>query len=198
MSSSLPSFVIPGLLAAVLLAAPSAFAETKTTSPEYDVVEGAVLVFGHRLETENPLPEIGDCEGCGKIGFVSSPGGRWVLIVSDVRFKANDVWLYDTANGAMPVRLAGKRRGRHLTTTWFSDHVFELRWAGVGYSTSLLFEAAEPGAGRALDDLLFYDAARDVYVRYFFDEEAASDMVEIGAVFAPPAQADAHLFRRGL
>ena len=154
---------------------------------DYSVVEGAVLVFGHRLETENSLPEIGDCEGCGAIGFHRSPDGRWILIVSDVMPTDNDIWLYDTRSGAMPKHLIDKRRGRHLETGWLSDHVFELRWAGMGYSSSLLFDAAGPGAGKALDDLLLYDSARDVYARFHYDADRSASMVEIGAAFSTSA-----------
>lgn len=171
-------------LAAALSSAPGARAAGGGGDIDYAVVDGAVLVFGHRLETRNPLPEIGDCEGCGAIGFHRSPDGRWILIVSDVRFTDNDIWLYDTSTGAMPNHLVGKRQGRHLETDWLSDRVFEVRWGGMGYSGSLLFDAASPGAGRALANLLLYDAARDVYVRFHYDKHTRANMIEIGAAFS--------------
>jgi hypothetical protein len=184
--NTLPRLIraLAACLAGALLGVPGAGAAGGGGDIDYAVVEGAVLVFGHRLETENPLPGIGNCEGCGAIGFHRSPDGRWILIVSDVRPTDNDIWLYDTRSGAMPKHLVDKRRGRHLETGWLSDRVFEVRWAGMGYSSSLLFDAAGPGAGKALDNLLLYDAARDVYVRFHYDADRSASMVEIGLAFS--------------
>ncbi len=167
------------------LTAPGAQAATETAKPEYEVVDGAVLVFGHRLETENPLPEIGDCEGCGAIGFHHSPDGRWVLIESDIRFTDADIWLYDTSTGAKPKHVVDRRYGRHLQTNWLSDHIFEVRWIGMGYSRSLLFDARNPGERKVLGDLLLYDSGRDVYVRYRYDMKKPAFEIEIGSVFSP-------------
>jgi hypothetical protein len=178
------------LALAICLAAtltPGAGAATGGGDVDYEVVDGAVLVFGHRLETSNRLPEIGDCEGCGAIGFHRSPEGRWILIVSDVRFTDNDIWLYDTSTGAMPTHVVDKRHGRHLETDWLSSGVFEVRWTGMGYSGSLLFDAAGPSAGKALADPLLYDVARDVYVRFHYDANSSASMVEIGSAFSASA-----------
>ena len=174
-------------LAVVLSTAPGGRAATGGGDIDYAVVDGAVLVFGHRLETVNPLPEIGDCEGCGAIGFDRSPDGRWVLIVSDVRFTDNDIWLYDTTTRARPTRVVDARGGRHLETGWLSDRVFEVRWSGMGYSNSLLFDVARSGDGVALANLLRYDAARDVYVRFHYDAQLSASMVETGSAFSASA-----------
>lgn len=174
-------------LAVTLLTAPGVQAATGTAKIDYEVVDGAVLVFGHRLETSNPLPKIGHCEECGVIGFNHSPDGRWISIESDVRFTDNDIWLYDTSTGAMPKHLVNKRHGRHLETNWLSDRVLEVRWTGMGYSSSLLFDAVSPGAGKALADLLLYDAARDVYVRFLYDTDTSANLVEIGSAFSASA-----------
>lgn len=182
--------VILGLVAVSLAIATAPLAAADTAKPEYEVVDGAVLVFGHRLETENPLPEIGDCEGCGAIGFHFSPGGRWVLIESDVRFTANDIWLYDTASGARPKHVVGKRLGRHLETKWISNNIFEARWSGMGYSSSLLFDVENPVERKALSNLLLYDSARDVYVRYRYNKEMFAHEIEIGFVFSPGGEAE--------
>ncbi len=183
----MPNFILrlalPLCLAATL--APGARVASGDGGIEYEVVDGAVLVFGYRLETLNPLPRVGDCEGCGEIGFYPSPDGRWVLIVSDVRFTDNDIWLYDTASGARPERVVDARGGRHLATEWHSEQVFEVRWSGMGYSSSLLFDVAHSGDGVALANLLGYDAARDVYMRFHHDAEGAAGMVETGPVFSP-------------
>lgn len=185
----LPRFIraLAACLAVALLAAPGARAASVSDDIEYQVVEGAVLVFGHRLETENPLPGIGDCEGCGAIGFHRSPDGRWILIVSDVRFTDNDIWLHDTTTRARPTRVVDARGGRHLETDWLSDRVFDVRWSGMGYSNSLLFDVARPGDGVALANLLRYDAARDVYVRFHYDAQLSASMVEIGSAFSASA-----------
>lgn len=174
-------------LAVALSGVSGAGAANEAADIEYEVVEGAVLVFGYRLETVNPLPEIGDCEGCGAIGFDRSPDGRWVLIVSDVRFTDNDIWLYDTTTRARPARVVDARGGRHLETGWLSDRVFEVRWSGMGYSSSLLFDVARSGDGVALANLLRYDAARDVYVRFHYDAQLSASMVEIGSAFSASA-----------
>lgn len=177
-------------LAATLLAAPGAPAAAETAKPEYEVVDGAVLVFGHRLETENPLPKIGDCEDCGAIGFHRSPDGQWILIESDIRFTANDIWLYDTKTRAMPRHVVDKRRGRHLETNWFSNRIFEVRWSGMGYSSSLLFDVENPVERKALSNLLLYDSGRDVYVRYRYNKEMFAHEIEIGSVFSPGGEAE--------
>lgn len=177
-------------LALVVMTAPGAQAETKIAKPRYEVVEGAVLVFGHRLETENPLPDIGNCEGCGSIGFHRSPDGRWILIESDIRFTANDIWLYDMRTGAEPKHVVDKRHGRHLDTIWHSNRVFEVRWDGMGYSKSLLFDVGNPKEGKALDNLQMYDAERDVYVRYRRDPDMPAHEIEIGSAFSPAVEAE--------
>lgn len=184
-----------GLMAVSLaiVAAPLAAAETaKPAKPEYQVVDGAVLVFGHRLETENPLPKIGHCETCSAIGFVYSPDERWVMIISDVRFTDNDIWLYDTSTGAKPRRVVDKRRGKHLIETdWLSNRIFEIRWGGMGYTTSLLFDVANPGEGKALSDLLLYDVERDVYARFHnVANEYPGYMIEVGSAFSPAVPAE--------
>ena len=188
----LPYFIraVAACLAVALSTAPGTWAATGTAQFDYEVVDGAILVFGHRLETDNPLPVPGDCEACSPIGFHRSPDGRWILIVSDVRLTANDIWIYDTSTGAAPRHVIGERHGRHLDTNWHSDSVFELRWIGMGYSRSLLFDAPNPGAGTALDDLLRYDAVRDIYVRYRYDDKAFSDTIEIGSVFSPAGKTE--------
>lgn len=178
------------LALAICLAAtltPGAGAATGNGDVDYEVVDGAVLVFGHRLATGNRLPETGDCERCGAIAFHRSLDGRWILIVSDVRFTDNDIWLYDTSTGAMPNHVVDKRRGRHLETSWLSDRVFEVRWSGMGYSNSLLFDVARSGDGVALANLLFYDSARDVYVRFHYDAQLSASMVETGSAFSASA-----------
>lgn len=181
------------LALAICLAAtltPGAGAGTGSGDVDYEVVDGAVLVFGHRLETGNRLPETGDCERCGAIAFHRSPDGRWILIVSDVRFTDNDIWLYDTSTGAMPTHVVDKRRGRHLETNWISDRVFGVRWSGMGYSSSLLFDVAGPGTGKALENLLLYDAERDAYVRFHYDAQISASMVEIGPAFSLSAEVE--------
>lgn len=187
------SLILPALAAClaavpIMWAAPAGQAETAKI--EYEVVDGAVLVFGHRLETRNRLPKIGDCEDCTAIGFHYSPDGRWILIESDVRFTDNDIWLYDTRTGAMPNHVVDKRHGKHLETNWLSDRIFEVRWIGMGYSRSLLFDAENSGSGKALADLMLYDAERDVYVRYQYDKSRSSDMIEIGSVFSAANKAE--------
>ena len=163
-------------------------AATETPAPEYEIVNGAIVAFGHRLVPREPLPEASECDDCGpfhSVGFNHSPDGRWILIVSTVHLAGNDVWLYDTRTEAMPIHVVDKRRGRHfLGAEWHSGRVFEVSWGGMGYMTSLMFDVENPGDPRELDDLLLYDAGRDVYVRYLHDFETATDAIEIGPVLS--------------
>ena len=52
---------------------------------------------------------------------------------------------------------------------WDSDYRLELSFGGMGYSTSLLFDAASSNGVKEFNDLLLYDAEGDVYVRYVHD-----------------------------
>lgn len=184
------SSILAGCAAAFFLigATPASQAVAEIEKIEYEVVDGAILVFGYRLETENPLPEIGDCEGCEAIGFQRSPDGRWILIESDVRLTANDIWLYDTSTGAEPKHVVDKRYGTHLLDTkWYSSRIFEVRWAGQGYGKSLLIDAENPGDGELLADLLLYNAERDIYARFDYELDTDVSMVEIGSAFSRAA-----------
>ena len=178
------------VIAALFLAgaSQSPLAATATPAPEYEIVDGAIVAFGHRLLPGEPLPEASECDDCGPIhsvGFNHSPDGRWILIVSDVRLAGNDIWLYDTRTEAMPIHVVDRRRGRHfLGAEWHSGRVFEVSWGGMGYTTSLMFDVENPGDYRELDHLLLFDAGRDVYVRYLYDFETATDAIEIGSVLS--------------
>jgi hypothetical protein len=178
------------VIAALFLAgaSQSPLAAAATPAPEYEVVDGAIVVFGHRLVPTEPLPEAGECGDCGPIhsvGFRHSPDGRWILIVSDVPLTSNDVWLYDTLTEAMPLHVVDRRRGQHLLgAEWHSGRVFEVSWGGMGYTASLMLDAENPGDPRKLNGLLLYDAGRDVYVRYLYDDATSADSIEIGSVLS--------------
>ena len=153
----------------------------------YEIVDGAIVVFGHTLVPGDPLPEAGECDDCGpfhSVNFVRSPNERWILITSDVHLANFDAWIFDTQSKAAPNHIADKRRGRHFTgTEWHSDYRLELSFGGMGYSTSLFFDAANPNGAKKIDDLLLYDAERDVYVRYLHDFETWKHQIEVGPVF---------------
>jgi hypothetical protein len=155
---------------------------------QYDIVGGEIIVFGHTLTPAEPLPETLKCDDCDathSVGFVRSPDERWILIISEVHLANFNAWLFDTRSKGAPHRIADKRRGRHFTgVEWHSGERFELAFGGMGYSTSLLFDATRPGDARKFTDLLLYDVERDVYVRYLHDFDKGTDNVEIGNVFS--------------
>ncbi len=95
----------------------SPLAATEPPAPEYEIVNGSIVAFGHRLVPRVPLPDAGECDDCGpfhSVRFKHSPDARWILIVSDVHLTSNDIWLYDTRTTATPIHVVDKRRGRHL------------------------------------------------------------------------------------
>ena len=176
---------------AVLLTLLGFFAATNAGAAddiEYRLVDGAIVVFGHTLTPAEPLPDNIKCEECGafhSVSLVQSPDKRWVLIISDVRLQNFDAWVFDTQSKSAPRRITDTRRGRHFTgVEWHSDDRLELSFGGMGYTTSLLFDAARAGGPKVIDNLLLYDGNRDVYVRYLYDSETSTDRVEVGRVFS--------------
>ncbi len=186
------AWAIASLFLAGTIQSPLAAAEPP--APEYEIVNGAIVAFGHRLVPREPLPEASACDDCGpfhSVGFNHSPDGRWILIVSDVHLAGNDVWLYDTRTEAMPIHVVDKRRGRHFVgVEWHSGRVFEVSWGGMGYTTSLMFDAENPGDRKELNDLLLYDAGRDVYVQYLHDIATSTDVIEIGPVLSTAGETE--------
>ncbi len=172
--------ILLGLCGAASSAVPDDF--------RYEIVDGAIVVFGHTLVPGDPLPKAGECDDCGpfhSVNFVRSPAERWVLIISDVHLANFDAWIFDTKSKAAPKRITDKRRGRHFTgAEWHSDYRLELSFGGMGYSTSLLFDAESSNGAKVIGDLLLYDAERDVYVRYLHDSETWTKIIEVGPVFS--------------
>lgn len=187
-----PAWAIASLFLAGTIQSP--LAATEPPTPEFEIVNGAIVAFGHRLVPREPLPEAREADDRGpyhSVGFNHSPDGRWILIVSDVHLAGNDVWVYDTRTGAMPIHVVDKRRGRHfLGVEWHSGRVFEASWGGMGYMTSLMFDAENPGGHKEIDDLLLYDAGRDVYVQYLRDTATSTDVIEIGSVLSTAGETE--------
>jgi hypothetical protein len=153
----------------------------------YEILDGAIVVFGHSLVPAEPLPVVEKCDDCGpfhSVNFVPSPDKRWVLITSDVHLANFDAWIFDTRSKNKPLRVADKRRGRHFAgAEWHSNQRLELTFGGMGYSVSLLFDAVSSVDAKIIGDLLLYDAERDVYVRYVRNFEVGTDQVEVGQAF---------------
>jgi len=172
--------ILLGLCGAASSAVPDDF--------RYEIVDGAIVVFGHALVPGDPLPKAGECDDCGpfhSVNLVRSPDGRWILIISDVHLANFDAWIFDTQSKAAPKRITDKRRGRHFTgAEWHSYYRLELSFGGMGYSTSLLFDAASSNGVKEINGLLLYDAERDVYVRYLHDFETSADKIEVGPAFS--------------
>ena len=169
---------VPSLALSILvsLASPSSGKEI-----EYKVVDGKLAVFGYVLEPKYPIP--GDDSEGRVIAFHPSPDERWVVIQSGYRV-AVDLWLYDTATRAKPVRVASEP-GNHTTINWHGSKVFEVFWGGMGYSMSELFRVEHVDRGKRVDDMLLYDDRRDLYVSFLIDE-AITTGIEVGRAFAEP------------
>ncbi len=124
--------ILLGLCGAASSAVPDDF--------RFEIVDGAIVVFGHALVPGDPLPKAGECDDCGpfhSVNLVRSPEGRWILIISDAHLANFDAWIFDTQSKAAPKRITDKRRGRHFTgAEWHSYYRLELSFGGMGYSTS--------------------------------------------------------------
>ena len=148
---------------------------------EYRVVEGRLEVLGYVLNPRYPIP--GDDYEGRVIAFHPSPDGRWVVIQSGYRVEV-DLWLYDTETEARPVRI-DTDPGNHTSVNWHGNGTFEVFWAGMGSTMGELFRVDDLGHGARVDQMLHYDAARDIYVS-FFSEEASGNLevgIEIGHAF---------------
>lgn len=91
--------ILLGLCGAASSAVPDDF--------RYEIVDGAIVVFGHTLIPGDPLPKAGECDDCGPfhwVNLVRSPAERWVLIISDVHLANFDAWIFDTKSKAAPSR----------------------------------------------------------------------------------------------
>jgi hypothetical protein len=115
--------------------------------------------------------------------FYQSPDERWVVIISDVHLTRTDVWLYDSDTTAAPVRVDAKRSGRHVGSEWHGSSVFEIYRAGMGNRISELFRVDDVARKRVIHDILLYEAEKDIYVRYFFDDGYKS-WVALGRAFS--------------
>ncbi len=155
---------------------------------DFEIVDGRLAVFGYELDPTGPLPEFESCLECDYaelVDLVPSPDQRYVLIALDVRFTNFDAWVFDRQSGSAPERIASERGGRHhVRSEWHGDGRIELAFAGMGYAKSLFFDLASPGEAREVDNLLLYDADRDCFVRYRYDWDAGSHVIDVGTVFA--------------
>lgn len=162
--------------------------------PAYRIIDGAIVALGYTLAPADPLPDAASCDDCGpnhSVSIGASPDGRWILITSDVRLANFDAWVVDTRSLDAPVRIADRRRGRHFAgAEWLSDHTLELSFGGMGYSTSLLFDAAGWSDPEEISHLLLFEPDRNVYVRYLHDPETAKDQIEVGHAFSEDAKVE--------
>lgn len=157
-----------------------------SANDEYQVIDGQLFVIGLTLETAESLPDL-SCEECGSAHIVSmipSPDERRVLVVSDVHLANFDAWIIERAENRPPLRIAAQRAGRHLTrSAWHGNGIVELTFAGTGYSTTLLYDVSRADAPREIRDCLLVDIDRDIYVRYAWDANSNSRVIEVGSVF---------------
>lgn len=145
---------------------------------EYKVVDGRLAVFGHVLDPRYPIP--GDDYEGRVIAFHASPDGKRIVIQSGYRAEV-DLWLYNVDAKAKPVRIASQP-GNHTTVNWYGSRVFEVSWAGMGYSMSELFRVEDMQRGRQVDDMLLYDVGRDIYVSFVMDDALGAG-IELGRAF---------------
>ncbi len=146
----------------------------------FKVRHGKIEAFGYILMPKVPLK--GEDEDF--ISFDKSPNSRWITIVAG-DYPNIDVWLYDAKSRKAPVRV-NTTPGRHVFIKWHGDEVIEVYWAGMGYQMSDLFKTSEPNRKTHIDDLLYYDKERLVYVRYYFKkkDDKIHFFVSMGRAFA--------------
>jgi hypothetical protein len=144
----------------------------------YTVRDGALHVFGHvlRPKFEIKLATSPEDDDTSTISFPRSDDGRWVVIEHSRDVNSIEFWLYDSHTGDRPARIP-VGSGRHGDVQWHGDEVFEIKFAGMGYTISEFVHVAQPEKPFHVSDLLYCDAAERVYVSFY------NDGVEIGRLF---------------
>jgi hypothetical protein len=145
------------LILATVITVESAFASDAKFPSR--VRKGEITVFGYTLRSK----EIRAIKGEYFVSFDVSPNKRWVVILYDEPFDNVAVWLYDKTTKAAPKFLKAKRFGRHIGVEWYGDDVFAIFGAGMGYQTSRLFRVENVDQYKDVDDIVVYDAERDIY-----------------------------------
>lgn len=145
---------------------------------DYSVEEDALHVFGHVLQPKFniKLADFPEDDDVSSISFPSSGDGRWVVIVHKRDVNSVEFWLYDRRTGEQPVRLP-VGPGRHGEVRWHGDEIFEISFAGIGYTLSRFVHVARPEESFEVRDLLHYDDDTRVYISF------VPDGVEVGRLF---------------
>lgn len=178
--TSMPATI--GIIVAALLLAASGATAQDAAPPDYRIVDGQLEVFGHRLDPVHPIPREPLPVEYWSLGLYPSPDNRWVVIRTGYGAEA-EIWLYDSRTNEAPLRLE-YRAGRGYTIRWYGSEVFDVLTGGMGYRRSDLRRTDDPTRKNQIDDMLHYEATRDVYVRYV--EEGGRMGVVVGRAFAEP------------
>ena len=144
----------------------------------YTVKYGALHVFGHVLQPkfEIKLATSPEDDDTSSISFLRSDDGRWVVVEHSRDVNSIEFWLYDSQTGDRPARIPGGS-GRHGDVQWRGEEVFEITFAGMGYTVSVFVHVTQPEKPFHVGDLLYCDVAERVYVSFY------NDGVEIGRLF---------------
>ncbi len=147
----------------------------------YEIVKGKVKTLGYVLEPKKALTE--EHVDFDKF-YDKSPDGRWIAIVfCDYDYNVN-VWLYDAQSKARP-SLIDTDAGRHVFIRWYGKDVLEVGWGGMGYRMSDLFELNNLRKKTHIDDPIYIDNERKIYVRYYFNYDGPGGSVQHHIVVGP-------------
>jgi len=101
------------------------------------------------------------------------------LILEIYTVKSNnefrELWFVDIGNGYS--RILDLKFGRNVTVHWWSDNLFEIQSGGAPSRVSEIISTNNVDIHFRISRLLYLDAARGVYVNFYFDG------IEIGKLF---------------
>ena len=155
---------------------------------EVEVKDGVIFVLGFELVPNEPLPDFSSCEECSSahsVTVINSPNGSKSLVISDVHLDAFDAWVLIDSE---LLRVAGTRPGRHLLEAkWPDENIVELKFGGMGYTVTRLFNLTK-SVGKDFSNLLLYSPESDLGIRLVHETDPSSAVILAETVFAEPVQ----------
>lgn len=140
---------------------------------QYKVDNNYLEVFGYKLAT-NHLPS----SNAGHyVEFSESPNANYVIILSYIHLQGKyDAWLYDKHKRSKPLHINATHVGRHPEIKWYSNEIFSIAWGGMGYYTSGIYSVSDVQNGFVIDDPVFIDSNKLIYIAY------VEDVLEAGII----------------
>lgn len=138
----------------------------KDNSFKYKIVKNQLEVFGYKL----PLSYRPSRDSEQYVRFSVSPDSHYVVILSYLRLKGKyDAWLYNKETKSKPEHINATYVGRHSELKWYSNTIFSVAWAGMGYYTAGIFSVADVNHGIVIEDPIIVNGKRNIYVSYVDD-----------------------------